>query len=374
MKRLSFAIFLLITSISYAQIDKISFSAGSPEDKDLNVISQEKDIQKRTSMYEDFLQKYGSSPMAVAYTDWQLSQLYEGSGDLPKAAQYSEKALQAQPKNLDILTAAVTLAKEMNDNAHIFNYAVQGGEAYASIDKQIKPAEVSQEQFDSDKQGDKDAYKSTYLVFQNVAYAAIGGENDPKMRMNYVERFTAAFPNSGMDDQLTTYAIMALAEMRDNRRLVQYANKALEKSPDNMPALLLLANMYVDSNDPAELTKAITYAQRAIVASKAEDPAADKNQKTSAGVGHAIMGRVYTKQGKTQQSILELKSATTLLKGEDEQQYAIAAYFLGWDYAKLNKLSDARAILTDAANIPGAMQPTIKELLTKVNSARAAGK
>jgi tetratricopeptide (TPR) repeat protein len=262
----------------------------------------------------------------------------------------------------------------MNDNAHIFNYAVQGGEAYASIDKQIKPAEVSQEQFDSDKQGDKDAYKSTYLVFQNVAYAAIGGENDPKMRMNYVERFTAAFPNSGMDDQLTTYAIMALAEMRDNRRLVQYANKALERSPDNMPALLLLANMYVDSNDPAELTKAVTYAQRAIVASKAEDPAADKNQKTSAGVGHAIMGRVYTKQGKTQQSILELKSATTLLKGEDEQQYAIAAYFLGWDYAKLNKLSDARAILTDAANIPGAMQPTIKELLTKVNSARAAGK
>lgn len=374
MKRLSFALFLLIASLSFGQIDKISFSAGSPEDQDLNAIGQEKDVPKRISMFETFLQKFGSSPMGAAYANWQLSQLYQSSGDLQKAAQCNEKALKAQPKNLDILTAAVTLAQQMNDNAKVFNDAVQGGEAYLSIDTQTKPADVSQEQFDSDVTGDKDSYKSSYFFFQNAAYAAIGGETDAKTRMSYVDRFSAAFPKSGMDDQLTTYAIMSLAEMRDNRRLVQYANKALDKNPDNMPALLLLANMYVDSNDPAELAKAVTYAQRAIVAAKADDPAADKNQKTSAGVGHAIMGRVYAKQGKTQPSIAELKSATTLLKGEDEQQFAIAAYFLGWDYAKLNKLSDARAILTDAANIPGSMQPSIKELLTKVNSARAAGK
>ena len=87
-----------------------------------------------------------------------------------------------------------------------------------------------------------------------------------------------------------------------------------------------------------------------------------------------MVGRAYALQGKNLPSIAELKTATTLLKGADEQQYSIAAYYLGWNYAKLNKLADARSILTEGAAIPGPMQGPIKDLLTKVNSARAAGK
>ena len=100
----------------------------------------------------------------------------------------------------------------------------------------------------------------------------------------------------------------------------------------------------------------------------------DKSRKISAGIAHSTLGRVYAKQEKTSSSISELKSATSLLKGQDEQQYAIAAYFLGWDYAKSKRLTEARAILSDSASIPGPMQAPTKELLAKVNSARAAGK
>jgi hypothetical protein len=63
-----------------------------------------------------------------------------------------------------------------------------------------------------------------------------------------------------------------------------------------------------------------------------------------------------------------------LLKGNDEQQYAVAAYYLGWDYAKVNKLTEARAVLNDAVAIPGPVQQPVKDLLVKVNTARAAGK
>jgi hypothetical protein len=118
----------------------------------------------------------------------------------------------------------------------------------------------------------------------------------------------------------------------------------------------------------------VTYAQKAIVVAKADAPDADKSKKISAGVAHCVIGRAYANEGKTLPSIGELKSATALLKGQDEQQYTVAAYFLGWDYAKLNKLSDARAILTEAAAIPGPMQTPTKDLLAKINSARAAGK
>jgi tetratricopeptide (TPR) repeat protein len=190
--------------------------------------------------------------------------------------------------------------------------------------------------------------------------------------MDYIEKFTTTFPKSGLDDQLASYAMMSLSELKDNQRLIAYAEKALAANPENLPALLMLANTYVES--PATAAKAVTYAQKAIVVAKADDPSADKSRRVSAGIAHCVVGRAYANQGKTLPSITELKSATALLKGEDDQQFTLAAYFLGWDYAKLNKLSDARAILTEAAAIAGPVQGPIQELLTKVNSARATGR
>ena len=177
-----------------------------------------------------------------------------------------------------------------------------------------------------------------------------------------------------MDEQVTSYAMLSLSELKDNHRLIDYAEKALKANPGNLPALLMLANTYVESSEPGSLAKAVSYAQKAIVAAKADDAAAEKSQKISAGVGHSVMGRAYAKEQKTLPSISELKSATTLLKGNDEQQYAVAAYYLGWDYAKVNKLTEARAILSDAVGIPGPIQQPVKDLLTKVNTARSAGK
>ena len=145
-------------------------------------------------------------------------------------------------------------------------------------------------------------------------------------------------------------------------------------NPNNLPALLLLAGSYLDSAEAGSLAKCITYSQRAIVAAKAEDPSADHTRKVSAGVAHSTLGRAYAKQEKTAQAIAELKSATALLKNQDDQQYAIAGYALGWNYAKINRLSEARAILTDVAATPGPAQQVAKDLLTKVNTARAAGK
>jgi tetratricopeptide (TPR) repeat protein len=233
---------------------------------------------------------------------------------------------------------------------------------------------MSDQQFTELIASQKDTNKNSYEFFEDTAFNVIATENDAKTRMDDIDTFTTAFPKSKMDEQVTQYAMLSLSQLKDNQRLMQYADKALAANPNNLPALLLLANYYVDSVEAGALPKAISYAQRAIVAAKADDPAADKTQKISAGAAHAVMGRAYAKQEKTIPSIGELKSAVTLLKGQDEQQYAIAAYFLGWDYAKLRKLTEARAVLTDAAAIPGPMQQPLKDLLTKVNTARAAGK
>lgn len=377
MTRMAFlatAVLVFATSLSFSQIDKISIGAGTPEDQDLNTIGKEQDVQKRIAMYQDFVKKYASNHMAVAFANWQLSQVYQTEGDLQKALDAGDQALADSPRNLDILTSQILIAQKLTQPGKVFQYSLQGGEAYDSIDKQTKPAEADAEQFQSDIAAEKAASKNAYQFFQATAFSVISAETDAKTRMDEIEKFTATFPKSGMDEQLTSYAMLSLSELKDNQRLIAYGEKALEANPENVAALIMLANTYLDSPAEGSLPKASKYAERAILAAKADDPAADKSRKVSAGVAHSILGRVYAKQSKTLPSITELKSATLLLKGEDEQQFAIAAYYLGWNYAKLNKLTDARSILTEAAAISGPAQGPARELLAKVNSARAAGK
>lgn len=370
----SIASLLFVSSSLFAQIDRLVIPAGTPEDKALTAINAEQDAQKRVAMYQDFLQQFASNPAAVAYGNWQLSQFYQTGGDLQKAAEYGDKAVAGAPHNLDILLSQVTIAQGLKDNARMFKYAVQGGDVFNSIAKQPKPADVSDEQFARTVASEKEESQSSYEFFESAAFNAIATENDGKSRMDEIDQFTTVFPKSKFDEQIASYAMLSLSQLKDNKRLNEYAEKALAANPDNVPALLLIANAYVDSSEPGSAAKALTYAQRAIVAAKADDPNADKSKKISAGVAHSIAGRAYAKQEKTAQSITELKSATALLKGQDDQQYGVAAYYLGWNYAKISRLTEARAALNEAAAVAGPGQQPAKDLLTKVNTARAAGK
>ena len=81
-------VLVLVSVVAAGQVDKIVIPAGTPEDQALQAISNEQDGQKKLAMYEDFLQKFSSNPAAVAYGNWQISQYYQGAGDMVKALSY----------------------------------------------------------------------------------------------------------------------------------------------------------------------------------------------------------------------------------------------------------------------------------------------
>ena len=80
------------------------------------------------------------------------------------------------------------------------------------------------------------------------------------------------------------------------------------------------------------------------------------------------------KQDKTPASVPELKSAVTLLRGLDQQQFAIAAYRLGYAYGKLNRMAEAREILQEGVEGSGPVQQMCRDLLAKVSTTRTATK
>jgi tetratricopeptide (TPR) repeat protein len=369
------AIFMLVlTVLGYAQLDRIVIPAGTPEDQALAAISNEPDTQKKLAMYQDFLQKFSANPAAVAYGNWQISQAYQTAGDLQKALEYGDKALAGSPRNLDILVSQAGIAQQAKDNAKLFDYSLRGGELYNSIGKQAKPEGMSDQEFAQRVEEDKAAAKSSYEFLEAAAFNTIAGEADAKKRMAYIERFTPAFPGSRFQEQIASYAMMSLSDQKDTTQLIAYAEKTLAADPNNLTALLLLAGTYADDPKAGSVTKAVTYSQKAIEAAKADAPDADRSRKVSAGLAHSTLGYAYMKQDKTAAAIPELKAGSALLKGQDDQQYAIAMYRLGFAYAKLSKVSEARDVLQEVVKISGPVQQPAQDLLAKVNAARAKGK
>jgi len=357
-----------------AQVDRIVIPAGTPEDQALSTISKEDDPQKKLALYQDFVKQFSSNSAAVAYGDWQISQAYQATGDMPKALEFGDKALEGSARNLDILVSQAGIAQQMKDNAKVIDYSVRGGEVYNSIAKQAKPEGIADQDFAAQLEQQKEASKGSYEFLEAAAFNAIAEQNDAKMRMDYIERFTPAFPNSRFEDSVASYAMVALGELRDTPRLIAYGEKSLATNPNSLPILLMLANTYADDPKSGSLPKAVSYAEKVLEIAKPDAPDADRSRKLSAGLAQSTLGYAHMKQDKTAMAIPELRSACTLLKGQDDQSYAVAGYRLGYAYAKLNKVSEAREVLMDVVKIQGPVQPLAQDLLGKVNAARAKGR
>jgi tetratricopeptide (TPR) repeat protein len=359
-----------------AQVGHIEIAAGTPEDHDLQAITAEPDNTKKLAMYEDFVKKYSSNPAAVAYGNWQLEQGYQAAGDLEKALDCGDKAIAAAPDNLDILVSQATVSQQMKNNAKLMDYVAQGGAVCGSFGKEAKPAGASDEDFAKQVSEEKSASQNSCNFFESSGFNAITTETDAKSRMAYIEKYSAAFPDSIYQDQVSSYAMFTLGpgQLNDPVRLVAFGEKTLVVNPKSLPALLLLASFYSEDAKAGSLAKAISYSQKAIELAKPDAADADKPRKLSAGVAHSTLGYAYMKQDKTAAAIPELRSAAALLKGQDEQQYSVVLYRLGFAYAKLSKTTEARDVLTEAVKIQGPMQPMSQELLAKVNAARAKGK
>jgi tetratricopeptide (TPR) repeat protein len=373
---LSLLLVVMVGPLSQAQIDRIVIPAGTPEDQSIQEISKESDGQKKITLYEEFLQKYSSNPAAVAFGNWQISQAYQGNGDLPKALEFGDKALAASPHNMDILISQAGIAQQLKDDGKIIDYAEKGGLSFEGVAKQPKPDGTSDEDFKASVLADQDALKSGHAFLESLGFNAITDEKDAKKRMSYIERYTAAFPNSQFQEQVSQYAMYTLGpgQLNDSARLLAFGEKSLAVNPNSMPVLLMLANTYVEDTKPASWGKAATYSQKVIGLAKANDGDADRTRKLSAGVAHSTLGYAYMKQDKTTAAIPELKSASALLKGQDDVAYATALYRLGYAYAKVSKNTEAREILSEAVKIEGPLQQPSRELLEKVNAARAKGK
>ncbi|HTK95035.1 MAG TPA: hypothetical protein VL382_05305 [Terriglobales bacterium] len=350
-----------------AQVTEIKIAAGTPADTDLQVIGQQSDAGKQKAMYTEFVSKYATDPMAVAYGYAQLAQIAFAAGDAKQAMEYGDKALVAQPSYLDALVSQVTFAQSLKLADKIVEYAARGGKAVNGIGTQPKPEGMDDAQFAADNEQQKKSAQQSYDFLQAAAYAAITTEEDPDKRWAEVQQFDGAFPKSQFAEQTATLAMYALQQKGDYKQLAGYGEKLAEAQPKNLVVLSLLGGMLAEDPKRGFDTVAAGYAKRALEAATPED-LADSSRKIYAGMAHGALGWVAMKQEKTPAAIAELKQAEQLVQGNDAA-YSTVMFRLGFAYAKLKQYGEAKAVLNKCAAVDGPYKEESKKLLVKVNAA-----
>jgi tetratricopeptide (TPR) repeat protein len=350
---------------------KITIPAGTPEDKALTEISQENDNQKRIAMLDDFVQKFASNPAAVAYGNWQLSQQFVGA-DPNKALEYGDKALAAMPDVLDILQSQTDLAQQAKNYAKVVDYSTRGAVVINNIPKMPKPESTDETSWAGNLAREKEQAQPIYDYLATAAYNAMAAETDPKKRMTEIERFSEAFKESKLSENVSSLAVATLQEMNDMPKLLAYGEKALAGDPNNISLLTLMANALVE--DPkGDLARADAYARKAIELAKADQKMTEANRLITQGFAHEILGYALLKQDKTIPAIAELKTASSMLVS-DPMKYSLTLYRLGYAYGKANQVANAKQVLGEAAAIEGPFKVPAKELLAKLNTVKAPAK
>jgi tetratricopeptide (TPR) repeat protein len=194
-------------------------------------------------------------------------------------------------------------------------------------------------------------------------------EQDPKKRVTEIERYSEAFRGSKLAQNANVLAVGTFQELNDMPKLMAFGEKALNADPNSVSLLTLMANAFAEDPKGADLPKADTYARKAIELSKADKSTTEENRSITEGFAHQILGYTLLRQEKTAAGISELKTASTMLKG-DPIKYSIALYRLGFAYAKSNQTANAKQVLAEAAGVEGPFKQAAKELLDKLNSTK----
>lgn len=378
MKRAStvMGILLLAGTLAQAQIGKMPVvKAGSPEDRLLAQITAESDMAKRLPLLDQFVKEFGSSEVVqIGYELYQST--YLRMKDYDHSIEYGEKVLAIDPENAVAMANLVRAAQEKGDTEKVVGYAERLGQLVTRVQTMAPPEALSADDWARRRDDWMASIRNDFEYAEYTLFTTAVAEKDPTRKIGYLDRFASAYPHSSFRQQLDPQYALAYQQKGDLAKMTEYADKVLQADPNNTAVLLLVGDTLSDRG--VDLPKATASAKKVLDLVQGELKKPEQmneeqwaeQKKVSEGLAHSILGEVYLRQNKTPAATAEFRAASPLLKS-DSLSYARNLYRLGFLYARLNLLDQARTVLTEAASIPGPYQEPSRDVLEKVNRARA---
>ena len=375
MKRsvISVAAFFIFATTAAAQIGKsVSVAAGTEEDKDLAAIYAAPDGPDKIALLDKFAAEHATGDMALL-ADQLYAQTYLAQKNYAKVYEYGDKALALDADNFSALILMVHAADEQGNVQKLYGLGEKVAPLLVHYQASPAPAGTSDDQWAAQKtQNLKDAQADINYVQYTMVNAAYK-TSDLAARIQLLERYAKAFPDSPYTLSVREQTAIAYQQAQNTAKMTETAQSILEKDPDNVSMLLLLADNWSESGQ--QLDKAAADAKKALdliaKATKPENLSDDQWQNQVSiqkGLAYSALGQVYVNNNQNAQAVDAFKQASPLLKS-DSFSYGRNLYRLGFTLAKMQRTAEARTVLTEAVSVNSPYKAKAQETLNKIGGA-----
>jgi tetratricopeptide (TPR) repeat protein len=363
-----------------AQIGKsVSVAAGTPEDKALTDIYAATDGPDKVALLDKFMADYGKGDLELL-GDQLYVQSYLAQKNYAKVYEYGDKVLTLDPDNFSTAVIMVHAAEEQGDTAKLFD----AGEKVAAIVTRYKavpaPEGTAADTWTAQRQVVLKTVEGDLGYVQYALLNAAYKTSNAAARAALLERYAATFPDSTYTVSAREQTAIAYQQAQNAPKMLAAAQSLLASNPDDISMLILLADTWC--NDTAHLDKAAANAQHALdllAQAKKPDNVDDaqwqKQVALQKGLAYSSLGEVNVNKGgtRTAQAIDQFKQASPLLKS-DTFSYAQNQYRLGFTLAKMQRIPEARVVLTEVVGLDSPYKSRALDTLNKIGGPVSSGK
>lgn len=348
--------------------------AGTPEDKALDEISNTTDPAQKLALIDKFQADYGQGEFAALALDLHVS-YYSDAKDYAKVADYAQKILALDPDNFAAVVHLAHAYSELHNPGAMMDTLEKMSAILTRYKAQSAPADAASDWKSLHDQSLSDQQPQIEYV-QSLVANGIFVDTNPAERAALADRYATACPDAAYAPMAESLAATSYQQTQDSPHMIAAAEKAVSMNPNSIDMLLLLADTY--SSSGKNLDKASDYAKKALQLlpdAKKPDGIPDDQWKKQitlqTGVAWSALGQVQINKNDLNGAVASFQKASPLLKA-DTPTYARNLYRLGFTYARLQKIPEAKAALTEAVSYNTPFKALAKQTLDQLGNAPPA--
>ena len=341
--------------------------------------------EEQIAALEKYAQEHSDSKFIPCVNEY-FTAVYLKTGDYEKAIKYGEKDLAANYTSLSLI---VNLLKAYvgagNPSPNAFAVAAKAAQQMKTESNLTKPPNTSDEQWIRIQHDEDDAIKQDRAYIEYAFFALILRVRDGAKRVQYLDSFAKAYPDTPNRGQLDYNYFLAYELTGGSAKAEEWGEKAIVDDPNSVEALNALAYHYALARG-THLDKAAKYARKAasiIPTMKKSEGTSDRDfanfKNLQLGMAHLTQGYALLKAAEADRKVApaidQLKAASGMLGSspelEGEALYFLAvAYELQWPVPN-HHLADAA--LTKGSGISSRWQGQSQDMLEKVQTRERRG-
>jgi tetratricopeptide (TPR) repeat protein len=355
----------------------VIIAAGSEVDHQLNDINAATDPAAKLKLIDAFSAAHPESDLQIL-ADEQYVNYYLNAKQYDKAFEYGDKLFALDPDNFSNAVNMVRAANEKGDTDRLFAAGDKASGILQRFKVQPPPAGTSPEAWKADQKQKLESVKDNRDYIEQSLMNAAYQQKDAAKKAVLLVRFANLFPDSPNAGQALGAAAVTYQQAQNRPKMLETANSALAKDPDNVGILLLLADDYSEKGE--QLDKAEAYAKKAgtlcDTAKKPEgvsDADWQKQINLQKGLAFSALGQIDLQKKLNPAAVDSLTKAAPLLKS-NAAVYARNQYRLGFAYLNLKNTAGAKQAFTDAASVDSPYKGPAQDKLKGIAAAKAPAK